>query len=41
MLLRLYEVYVDIFLESKGSDIYLLSLLSIYNWGEIDEQMQR
>lgn len=41
VLLKLYEVYTDIFLESKGNDMYLLSLLSIYNWREIDEQIQR
>lgn len=41
MLLRLYEVYLDTFSESKGNDMYLLSSLSTYNWGEIDEQTQR
>lgn len=41
MLLRLYEVHLDIFLESKGNDMYLLSLLSTYTWREIDEQMKR
>lgn len=36
MLLRLYEVCLDTFLESKVNDMYLLFLLSTYNWEKID-----
>jgi len=31
MLLRLYEVYLDTSVASKGNDRFQLSLLSIYN----------